>query len=216
MATEYKHAERKFKKHMVEKRRRNRINYALDQLKKIVLNGLQKDPSQYDKMEKADILDLTVSYLFKVKTNNPITALARRFTSTPVTSYPATPCDYFAPVTSQGREEPPRNVTSPLNCIPFDENNNAVGQVNLNYSNLPPQPAQPLTPPSVNFDNYNDQHSLPPSENEEIDIESIENDSLEDLNNSWSSTSSNDHDDDDVSEGGDNATCEKDDMWRPW
>ena len=165
-------------------------------------------------MEKADILDLTVSYLFKVKSNNPITALARRFTSTPVTSYPAPPCDYFAPVTSQERD-PPGNVTSPLNCVPFDENNNAVGHVNLNYSSFPPQPAaQLLTPPGDNSENYNEQHSLPPSDNEEIDIESIENDSLEDLNNSWSSTSSHDHDD--VTGGDDDATGEKDDMWRPW
>nr|AGS55445.1 hairy enhancer of split 11 [Platynereis dumerilii] len=65
-----KRAERKFKKHMVEKRRRNRINYALDQLKMMVLEGLDKDPTKYDKMEKADILDLTVKYLHRILKEN--------------------------------------------------------------------------------------------------------------------------------------------------
>lgn len=37
--------QRRFKKHMVEKKRRNRINYALEQLKAIVLIDLGKDVS---------------------------------------------------------------------------------------------------------------------------------------------------------------------------
>ena len=160
-------------------------------------------------MEKADILDLTVSYLFKVKSNNPI---SRRFTSTTVTSFPVPPpCDFFSPLTSEDREQPPRRVTSPLSCIPFDENNNAVGHVNLNYANYQ-QTIQ--TPPSVN---YNDQ-TAPSCENEEIDIESIENDSLEDLNNSWTSSSSEEQRDDVTGSDDDHsAICEKEDkMWRPW
>nr|AGS55447.1 hairy enhancer of split 13 [Platynereis dumerilii] len=68
--TSSKRAERLYKKHMVEKRRRSRINGSLEQLKMLVLTGLNKDPEQYDKIEKADILDLTVTYL-KQLTSSP-------------------------------------------------------------------------------------------------------------------------------------------------
>ena len=44
---DFKISQRKFKKHMVEKKRRNRINYALEQLKTIVLSDLGKDVSTF-------------------------------------------------------------------------------------------------------------------------------------------------------------------------
>lgn len=58
---------RKAKKPLIEKQRRRRINESLNELKILVLQALNKDPSLYSKMEKADILDLTVNYLKSVQ-----------------------------------------------------------------------------------------------------------------------------------------------------
>jgi len=47
----------------MEKRRRARINNCLNELKSILLEAMRKDPARHSKLEKADILELTVSHL---------------------------------------------------------------------------------------------------------------------------------------------------------
>ncbi|MCL4160541.1 UNVERIFIED_CONTAM: hypothetical protein GTU68_003142 [Idotea baltica] len=47
----------------MEKKRRERINRALAELKELTLEGEQKDPSKYAKLEKADILEMAVRFL---------------------------------------------------------------------------------------------------------------------------------------------------------
>ncbi|XP_052819796.1 hairy/enhancer-of-split related with YRPW motif protein 1-like isoform X2 [Mya arenaria] len=47
----------------MEKRRRQRINDCLVQLKSLVLQAMNKDTTQYSKLEKADILEMTVKHL---------------------------------------------------------------------------------------------------------------------------------------------------------
>jgi len=54
------HMERKLKKPLMEKRRRARINQCLIELKHLLL---QASPHQRTKLEKADILEMTVNYL---------------------------------------------------------------------------------------------------------------------------------------------------------
>ncbi|ELU10815.1 hypothetical protein CAPTEDRAFT_156236 [Capitella teleta] len=54
---------RKIKKPIIERKRRERINDSLNQLKALVLDALNKDESRYSKMEKADILEMTVRHL---------------------------------------------------------------------------------------------------------------------------------------------------------
>lgn len=54
---------RKIKKPLIERRRRERINECLGQLKALVLEATNKDESRYSKMEKADILEMTVAHL---------------------------------------------------------------------------------------------------------------------------------------------------------
>lgn len=54
---------RKTKKPLIEKQRRKRINDSLHELKRLVLEALHRDITLYEKMEKADVLDLTVNYL---------------------------------------------------------------------------------------------------------------------------------------------------------
>ncbi|KAL4221751.1 hypothetical protein ACF0H5_020006 [Mactra antiquata] len=50
-------------KPFMEKKRRARINNCLSQLKTLVLQAMRKDTNQYSKLEKADILEMTVKHL---------------------------------------------------------------------------------------------------------------------------------------------------------
>ncbi|XP_066230846.1 transcription factor HES-4 isoform X2 [Saccopteryx leptura] len=54
---------RKSSKPVMEKRRRARINESLAQLKTLILDALRKDSSRHSKLEKADILEMTVRHL---------------------------------------------------------------------------------------------------------------------------------------------------------
>ncbi|XP_077007750.1 transcription factor HES-4 [Tamandua tetradactyla] len=54
---------RKSSKPVMEKRRRARINDSLAQLKTLILDALRKESSRHAKLEKADILEMTVRHL---------------------------------------------------------------------------------------------------------------------------------------------------------
>lgn len=54
---------RRSNKPIMEKRRRARINNSLNDLKNLVLESMKKDPARHSKLEKADILELTVKHL---------------------------------------------------------------------------------------------------------------------------------------------------------
>lgn len=56
--------ERKLRKPLIERKRRERINNCLDQLKETVVNAFRLDQS---KLEKADILEMTVKHLQNVQ-----------------------------------------------------------------------------------------------------------------------------------------------------
>ncbi|XP_030641133.1 transcription factor HES-2-like [Chanos chanos] len=56
-------------KPLLEKRRRARINESLSQLKTLILPLMGKDNCRYSKLEKADILEMTVRFL----TETPVT-----------------------------------------------------------------------------------------------------------------------------------------------
>nr|XP_039250505.1 uncharacterized protein LOC120328154 [Styela clava] len=57
----------KSSKPMMEKRRRARINNSLNELKTILLEALKKDTTRHSKLEKADILEMTVKYLRRLE-----------------------------------------------------------------------------------------------------------------------------------------------------
>ncbi|ELT98466.1 hypothetical protein CAPTEDRAFT_225285 [Capitella teleta] len=54
---------RKIRKPIIERRRRERINRCLDQIKSLVLKALNQDETKYEKMDKADILEMAVRHL---------------------------------------------------------------------------------------------------------------------------------------------------------
>ncbi|XP_043925965.1 enhancer of split m7 protein-like [Protopterus annectens] len=61
--------ERKLRKPLIEKKRRERINNCLDQLKETVADAFRLDQS---KLEKADILEMTVKHLQNIKNNKTL------------------------------------------------------------------------------------------------------------------------------------------------
>ncbi|XP_036670084.3 protein deadpan isoform X1 [Drosophila suzukii] len=54
-------------KPIMEKRRRARINHCLNELKSLILEAMKKDPARHTKLEKADILEMTVKHLQSVQ-----------------------------------------------------------------------------------------------------------------------------------------------------
>ncbi|KAG5678179.1 hypothetical protein PVAND_007872 [Polypedilum vanderplanki] len=54
---------RRSNKPIMEKRRRARINNCLNELKTLILDAMKKDPARHSKLEKADILEMTLAFL---------------------------------------------------------------------------------------------------------------------------------------------------------
>ncbi|XP_074102039.1 enhancer of split mbeta protein [Cotesia typhae] len=71
---------RKVMKPMLERKRRARINRCLDELKDLMVNALQAEGENVAKLEKADILELTVRHLYSLRA-------AKRLTLTPENTY---------------------------------------------------------------------------------------------------------------------------------
>uniref|UniRef100_A0A8C4S7A6 BHLH domain-containing protein n=1 Tax=Erpetoichthys calabaricus TaxID=27687 RepID=A0A8C4S7A6_ERPCA len=61
---------KKMLKPLVEKKRRDRINQSLEQLRTLLLDSTKEERFQNPKLEKAEILELTVQYLEKKGFNN--------------------------------------------------------------------------------------------------------------------------------------------------
>ncbi|XP_053479883.1 transcription factor HES-2-like [Ictalurus furcatus] len=66
---------RKTLKPLMEKRRRARINESLNKLKELIVPLVGKDTSRYSKLEKADILEMTVRFLRELS-SSPVKAQA--------------------------------------------------------------------------------------------------------------------------------------------
>ena len=58
---------RKVMKPLIERKRRARINSCLDELKDLMVFALQTEGESISKLEKADVLELTVNHLRKLK-----------------------------------------------------------------------------------------------------------------------------------------------------
>lgn len=78
------HQYRHMIKPMLERKRRARINKCLDELKDLMVSALQKDGESITKLEKADVLELTVRHLRKLKSHgalglSPVSSSAERY-----------------------------------------------------------------------------------------------------------------------------------------
>merc|ERR1739838_1233729 len=67
------HQYRKIVKPLLERKRRARINACLDELKDIMVFALQTEGESISKLEKADVLELTVKHLRKLKRQQMLT-----------------------------------------------------------------------------------------------------------------------------------------------
>ncbi|KAL5273863.1 HES6.2 family protein [Megaselia abdita] len=63
---------RKVVKPMIERQRRARINKSLEELKTLIMESMQQEGEQLVKMEKTDILEMTVKYLRNIKKSSAI------------------------------------------------------------------------------------------------------------------------------------------------
>ena len=66
------HQYRHMIKPLLERKRRARINRCLDELKDLMVAALQKDGESITKLEKADVLELTVRHLRKLKAHGSL------------------------------------------------------------------------------------------------------------------------------------------------
>ncbi len=66
------HQYRKVMKPLLERKRRARINKCLDELKDLMVYALQSEGESITKLEKADVLELTVRHLRKLKKQNAL------------------------------------------------------------------------------------------------------------------------------------------------
>ena len=66
------HQYRKVMKPLLERKRRARINKCLDELKDIMVVALQSEGESITKLEKADVLELTVRHMQKLKNANAL------------------------------------------------------------------------------------------------------------------------------------------------
>ena len=66
------HQYRKVMKPLLERKRRARINKCLDDLKDLMVAALQQEGESITKLEKADVLELTVRHLRKLKRQNAL------------------------------------------------------------------------------------------------------------------------------------------------
>ena len=67
------HQYRKVMKPLLERKRRARINSCLDELKDLMVFALQTEGESISKLEKADVLELTVNHLRKLKRQQMLT-----------------------------------------------------------------------------------------------------------------------------------------------
>ncbi|CAH2270115.1 jg7652 [Pararge aegeria aegeria] len=67
---------RKTNKPIMEKKRRARINNCLNELKDLLMDATDKDPARHSKLEKADILELTVKHLQTLQRQQLAAAIA--------------------------------------------------------------------------------------------------------------------------------------------
>ncbi|KAL3853479.1 hypothetical protein ACJMK2_017015 [Sinanodonta woodiana] len=58
---------RKIKKPIIEKKRRDRINHSLEELKNILLENVRKTDTPISRLDKADILEMTVKYVQQLR-----------------------------------------------------------------------------------------------------------------------------------------------------
>lgn len=96
---------RKVMKPMLERKRRARINRCLDELKDLMLTALQNEGENVSKLEKADILELTVRHLHTLKRQHQLVKAEQNY------------ADRFRAGFTQCAQEVSQFITTPSDSI---------------------------------------------------------------------------------------------------
>ncbi|MGH0164831.1 UNVERIFIED_CONTAM: hypothetical protein FKN15_065421 [Acipenser sinensis] len=104
--------QRKLRKPLIERKRRERINTCLDQLKEAVVGAFRLDQS---KLEKADILEMTVKHLQNIQ-NNKMTTTTETHQASIAALTPISNSDFTADSTV-GLEAQQRYSTGYIQCV---------------------------------------------------------------------------------------------------
>lgn len=152
---------RKVMKPMLERKRRARINRCLDELKDLMVTALQAEGENVSKLEKADILELTVRHLHSLKRRGqlvlkPEMSYAERFRAgftqcaTEVSQFIANATLAANAMQRQGPVDPQagaRLLQHLSNCIRRLENPQVVQPQPIAPSGVArPTPLQPIAP----------------------------------------------------------------------
>ncbi|CAI2732313.1 unnamed protein product [Schistosoma spindalis] len=116
--------DRRMAKQMTERKRRDRINALLDNLRTLILRLLHKNPRHHRKLEKADILELVVSFLKKELNQN-------RFRTTSSNSQQQQHQDNCRPIYSLHNLNYSSGIESSLSSIVYPDNHNNYYQHRL-------------------------------------------------------------------------------------
>jgi len=150
---------RKVMKPMLERKRRARINKCLDELKDLMVVTLESEGEHVTRLEKADILELTVSHLQKLKQQRKLAA-ANGTTTPTMSQAEGFRSGYIHAVNEVSRslaEMPAMNVNLGTQLMTH------LGQ-RLNQLQPPVKPALPLTSPlsvHIGIHNYRGTYSVP-------------------------------------------------------
>lgn len=129
---------RKVMKPMLERKRRARINRCLDELKELMVTALQNEGENVSKLEKADILELTVRHLHTLKRQHQLIL-------TPEQNY----ADKFRAGFSQCAQEVSQFLTSPPECEDRSSGNRLLQHLGscVRQMECPPQYSTPPASP---------------------------------------------------------------------
>lgn len=131
-------------KPMLERKRRARINRCLDELKELMVTAMQSEGENVSKLEKADILELTVRHLHTLKNQQQLIAESQSY------------ADRFRDGFSQCAQEVSKFLTSPIEKIEPNANrkllqhlSSCVNQLDNVSQNILHCPQRSYTPPNT-------------------------------------------------------------------
>ncbi|KAI8129443.1 Enhancer of split mgamma protein [Lucilia cuprina] len=151
------HLDIKVMKPMLERKRRARINKCLDELKDLMVATLESEGEHVTRLEKADILELTVSHLQKMKQQRKLSSSSGNTTMNQAEGFRSGYIHAVNEVSKSLSELPGVNVNLGTQLMTH------LGQ-RLNQLQPPVKPALPITSPltvQIGAPNFRGQYSVP-------------------------------------------------------
>ncbi|XP_063989922.1 enhancer of split mbeta protein-like [Diachasmimorpha longicaudata] len=225
------HQYKKITKPALERKRRARMNKCVEQLKKIMIDTLETEAENISKLEKADILELTVHHLQRLQSSPPLDLVPGTPQTEDITPESrwhsgfghcaAEACKYLAAMPGEFGEKLARHLAMGLEIahqlstqsvsqgVSVPQNPTAVAHSHLAL----PGPPSPKRPSPSMVTSHRLSPTLPPTNASAVSLEPMPNKFCNSLERSGSPipTATDDEEEIDVEGFDDN-----DPMWRPW